>query len=284
MKHPATPCPARLAGASLPDSTSKTARSTLPATPGGIVSVEKITAELNQALVRLDLAPLRQAMDLLDQAARTVAHAAQGTNRPEAAQALGFLDQTRQQLGQIHQTVTAAKALVEQYIANLAGGETTAPTANTPPATSPLASKPVRTNATSDKQTHVDAILATLPPPVPKPNPSGKKTHGRIVGSDEQVASAEDAESDEVWQRLVAAGVPEKFKPMSIDHAEMKVALRMVKSGTKHVELVINNVPCRGPWSCRTLLGLLLPEGYTLTVYGPNNYQGTFSGGKKWSS
>lgn len=252
------------------------------------MSVEKITAELNQVLVRLDLAPLLHAVDLFDQAARTLAHAAQGTSRPEAAQALGLLDQTKQQLGQLYQTVTAAKALVEQYIANLAGGETTTPTANTPPvaaaATSSLALKPAQTNATSDKQTQVDAILATLPPPVPKPNPSGKKTHGRIVGSDEQVASAEDAESDEVWQRLVAAGVPEKFKPMSIDHAEMKVALRMVKSGKKNVELVINNVPCRGPWSCRTLLGLLLPEGYTLTVYGPNNYQGTFSGGKKWSS
>ncbi|MGQ0840552.1 DddA-like double-stranded DNA deaminase toxin [Actinokineospora sp.] len=95
--------------------------------------------------------------------------------------------------------------------------------------------------------------------------------------------SGEDAESDEVWQRLVAAGVPEKFKPMSIDHVEMKVALRMVKSGSRDVELAINNRPCRGLWSCRVLLPILLPEGYTLTVYGPH-YQGTFTGGKKWSS
>lgn len=250
------------------------------------MSIEEVAAELRRVLGALDLTPLIQSLELIDQGESLVTAAIHGSQRFEAGQAVALLAHTKQQLGQVYQTVTAARQLVEQYLSDLVGGgsATTALPKGSATTSTTSTTKTTKPASGEDKQKEINDILATLPPEVPKPNPSGKKTHGRVVGSNETVISGEDAESDEVWQRLMAAGVPEKFKPMSIDHAEMKVALRMVKSGKKNVELAMNNRPCRGLWSCRALLPILLPEGYTLIVYGPNNYQGTFTGGKKWSS
>ncbi len=247
------------------------------------MSVEKVAAELQQVLGLLDLPMLTQALELIDQAKRALTQATQGSRQPEVGHAVAQLVFVEQQLGQAHHQIEQTRRLVQRYVANIAGGSST----STPvlPKDNSIISM---TNTTkpdfpeNDKH-KINRVLAGLPPEVPKPNPTGKKTHGRVVGSEEVVVSGEDEESDEVWQRLVAAGVPEKFKPMSIDHVEMKVALRMVKRGTKNVELAINNKSCRGLWSCRALLPILLPVGFTLTVYGPN-YQGTFTGGKKWSS
>ncbi len=78
--------------------------------------------------------------------------------------------------------------------------------------------------------------------------------------------------------------MPTTTEPASVTHVEMKAATRAVKAGVTHTEVVINNIPC-GPrrFSCDALLPILLPEGYTLTVYGPN-YRKSYTGGKKWSS
>ncbi|MDQ3577679.1 MAG: hypothetical protein M3443_08795 [Actinomycetota bacterium] len=239
------------------------------------MSVEKVVAELQRVLGLLDLPILMRAAELIDQAEHGIAQATQGSQQPDAGQVVAQFASVKQQLEQAHHQIEQTRQLVQRYVANIAGSSLTTVTTSTP--------KPTSTSPAQGGSKKINDILAGLPPEVPKPNPSGKKTHGQVVGSEDVVISGEDAESDEVWQRLVTAGVPEKFKPMSIDHVEMKVALRMVKSGNTSVELAINNKPCRGLWSCRALLPILLPEGYTLTVYGPN-YRGTFTGGKKWSS
>ncbi|MGQ0840643.1 DddA-like double-stranded DNA deaminase toxin [Actinokineospora sp.] len=63
----------------------------------------------------------------------------------------------------------------------------------------------------------------------------------------------------------------------------MKAVVRMIRAGTKHAEIAVNNVPCPGLLGCGKLLPVILPAGYSLTVHGPG-YKKTFTGGKTWSS
>lgn len=131
----------------------------------------------------------------------------------------------------------------------------------------------------------VAALQSDLPPPVPKPNPEGRKTHGRSVdehGKTSQEISGRDDDSAEVWRLLKAAGMSPTREPAATTHVEAKVAARMARRGIRHSELVVNNLPCRGLFGCDVLLPLILPEGCSLTVHGPN-YRKTFTGGKQWS-
>jgi hypothetical protein len=65
-------------------------------------------------------------------------------------------------------------------------------------------------------------------------------------------------------------------------HVEVKVAATMIKAGQRHVALLVNNPPCIGVYGCDSVLPVLLPEGYTMTVYGPDGYEQTFVGGEEW--
>jgi hypothetical protein len=76
--------------------------------------------------------------------------------------------------------------------------------------------------------------------------------------------------------------VPANRKPVITTHVEAKVAAQMIQSGQQHTELVLNNQPCVGPLGCDSLLHVLLPKGYSVTVYGPDGYEETFEGGEQW--
>jgi hypothetical protein len=76
--------------------------------------------------------------------------------------------------------------------------------------------------------------------------------------------------------------VPANRKPVITTHVEAKVAAEMIRSGQRHTELVLNNRPCVGPLGCDSLLPVLLPEGYSVTVYGPDGYEEAFEGGEQW--
>ena len=79
------------------------------------------------------------------------------------------------------------------------------------------------------------------------------------------------------------AGVPMPLpgRPMSASHVEMKLVALMRANNIRHAGIVINNVPCPGDFGCETLAGVLLLEGYSITVYGSNGYRRTFTGGKR---
>ena len=195
------------------------------------MSVERIRAELGQVLSALDLAPLERALDLIGQAERTFTHATQGSHRPEAEQALGLLDQTKQQLRQLYGHLTAARTMIDQYLANLAGGEASPPTG----ATSATAGRPTASASVGTKLTReqADAIRAGLPPQVPTPNPEGKKTHGTWLGgsgAEAHMVSGRDEDAAEAWRLLQAAGMPVTTPPASVTHVEMKAATRAVRS------------------------------------------------------
>lgn len=51
---------------------------------------------------------------------------------------------------------------------------------------------------------------------------------------------------------------------------ETTLATRRVQHGARDTELVVNNWPCGGFLGRDALLPMILPEGYSLTVHGPN--------------
>ncbi|MFI6678734.1 DddA-like double-stranded DNA deaminase toxin [Kribbella sp. NPDC050470] len=59
-------------------------------------------------------------------------------------------------------------------------------------------------------------------------------------------------------------------------HVETKFAMRMRIQGLKHETIMVNKLPCPGKWGCRALIGLILPRGSTLTVFGPDGFKKTY--------
>ncbi|MEC3980410.1 DddA-like double-stranded DNA deaminase toxin [Amycolatopsis sp. H20-H5] len=115
---------------------------------------------------------------------------------------------------------------------------------------------------------------------------SGQKTHGRWVdehGQAHEIVSGRDNDAADAARLLRDKGIPQRGELTTTADVEQKIAARMVREGRKHVDVVLNNRPCRGLFGCDTLVPVILPEGYTLTVHAPN-YQKTFTGGKQpWS-
>ncbi len=94
------------------------------------------------------------------------------------------------------------------------------------------------------------------------------------------MVSGEDLESAEVWRVLQDMQFPEKGPPVTLTHVEAKLAVTMRRAKIRHASVVLNHIPCRLKWGCDNLLPALLPDGYSLTVHGPN-YRKTFTGGKR---
>ena len=131
----------------------------------------------------------------------------------------------------------------------------------------------------------IEQLRSQLPPPVTRG--SGQKTHGRWIapgGTAQSVVSGRDELTERVNDVLRQLGCPTLPVIASAD-VEMKLATLMRDQGDKnpamrHVTVVINHRPCKGRLGCESLLPVLLPEGYTLTVHGPN-YRKRFTGGAK---
>ncbi|WP_370948104.1 DddA-like double-stranded DNA deaminase toxin [Amycolatopsis sp. cg5] len=132
----------------------------------------------------------------------------------------------------------------------------------------------------------LDELRAELPPPVD--SGKGQKTHGRWIDGEGRayaVISQADEWKDEVNTILEEEGCPRVPIARASD-VELRLAARMRQEGKtdpnmRHVTLLINNVPCDGFFSCESLLSVVLPPGYTLTVHGKNGYVRTFTGGGK---
>ncbi|CRK60278.1 hypothetical protein [Alloactinosynnema sp. L-07] len=248
------------------------------------MSVRNVASELARVLGDLETLPLTQALDAIDQAQMVIANATRGSPQPEARQAVALMGHAKGQVRQVHQAVAMAKKLIHAYIAQLGIDESG-------PVQSVATSQPVRSASLTTKREpltrdEAESVRNTLPPQVPKPNPDGKKTHGKWfdgTGRAIPLASGYDDDAAEAWRLLQSAGMPAIREPASTAHVEMKAAVRARKLGERHTEVVINNVPCRGIYGCDQLLPVLLPEGYSITVHGPN-YRRTFTGGIKWLS
>ncbi|MFI7059852.1 DddA-like double-stranded DNA deaminase toxin [Kribbella sp. NPDC050124] len=119
----------------------------------------------------------------------------------------------------------------------------------------------------------VRRILDRLP--VRKP---GDKTRGVWRDDDgiehDLVSGRHEDDFDAAQRHAERLGIVRK--PHGITTAadvELKFAMRMRREGIRHAEIILNNKPCEGQLSCDELLDRFLPDGASLTVYGPNNFK-----------
>ncbi|WP_424188301.1 DddA-like double-stranded DNA deaminase toxin [Actinokineospora sp. G85] len=209
---------------------------------------------------------------LLDESIRGLRRVLGQSNDPQAQAALSSLELAHSDVARTRLVLDDVERLVNGYLANLgAGGEVQQAKRPTelPPATS-----------------LVEKLRAQLPPPVPPVDqrPSGGprlRTHGRWVDPDGEVRPIVSGQ-DEMYTEAVAAfpalglrrGIPSRASDV-----EMKLAAHMRNHDIRTATVVINYLPCRGPFSCDELVPVLLPEGSTLTVYGTDGFVKTYKGG-----
>jgi hypothetical protein len=120
-----------------------------------------------------------------------------------------------------------------------------------------------------------------MPPPVT--GNTGAKTHGRWVderGEVHEIVSGRDDDSIEAARLLREHGIPPRGELATTADVEQKLAAQMAREGRKHLDVSLNNRPCKGPYGCDTLVPVILPEGYSMTVHAPR-YRKTFTGGAK---
>ncbi|GAA3864975.1 hypothetical protein GCM10022243_34020 [Saccharothrix violaceirubra] len=143
------------------------------------------------------------------------------------------------------------------------------------------------THAVDDAVRAVNRIIDTLGTTAPAlPGPGEGTSVSSARPSEEQRVEALRGELPPSVERLTGAKTHGRwFKRRGTfyvtTHVEMKVAARMRTKGIRHATLIANNTPCDNIWGCENLVGIVLPAGSSLTVFGPNGYERTFTGGKK---
>jgi type IV secretory pathway VirB10-like protein len=247
-----------------------------------MAGVQELAAAVRTALGKLPTAKLTEAAGLLGEAVHALTQT--GSQQPEVQAAITGLNATEQGIGDVTNVVGRVNGTLTGYLERI--GTTTPPEdadATAGPPTQPTAaSSPATTTPDGQRLTRerAEALQAELPPPVT--TMTGQKTHGRWVDEDGQaheIVSGKDADAAEAAQLLREKGIPQRGDVTTTADVEQKIAARMVREGRKHVEVVLNNRPCRGVFGCDTLLPVILPKGYSLTVHAPN-YRKTFTGGK----
>jgi hypothetical protein len=234
-------------------------------------SIEELVAGIRR--VRSLVGRARQAVALAElritAAGEAFGAATTGSAVSEPAEASGHHAFAARRTAETLATLTAVVDRLDRYLEGL--GATTAPARSGHPAsTHPIAPVPPE---------RIEALRDELPETVVRG--SGQKTHGRWVGPDgvaHEIVSGRDEDSAAALQVLRTRGLPLRSEPAAISHVEQKLAALMVRSRVRHATLVINNRPCRGPAGCDTFVPVILPNGYSLTIYAPG-YRKTFTGG-----
>ncbi|GAA4525011.1 DddA-like double-stranded DNA deaminase toxin [Amycolatopsis samaneae] len=231
-----------------------------------MTDVEELVALVGAALDAMNraAAALEQARDQVKTVGETWAQAWQGRRSQEAIEAEGGAESVRADTDALAARLRAATADLTSYRDNLTGSPTP-PAAPPGPATSRSA-LPLPTHGTQEPE-RVKAARAQLPPSV-TPN-TGQKTHGRWFAgnSDESISvtSGQDEQYEQAKAHLATLGIP---NVIASSHAETKLAVTMVAKGLTDVTMTINNMPCRGRWSCDRLIPAILPHGSTMTIHG----------------
>lgn len=261
-----------------------------------MVSVDEVGKRYAAVADQLPIRLLQEAVEALDMAHQALATVAAGSNDSELAEAVAMFDQLHRDVEDRYRECLALQSAIRALAGKLGGG---APAPSPSPAgqaggsgaaSSPQVREsddvPARPSAPDGKRlTREEAakVAESLPPPVPRPNTSGQKTHGRWFdehGQAHAITSGQDEDSAKVWETLQQQDIPVSGPPTAVADVEQKLAVRMVQDGRQHVDVVINNLPCVGRFGCDALVPVILPAGYSLTVHGPN-YRKTYTGGAK---
>jgi len=182
----------------------------------------------------------------------------------------------------------AAEDAIRAYRATLVGDSTaTGPTAG---ATSPQRVRSPSSGAPLSllipvTPERIEELRRDLPPSVV--SGIGQKTHGRWIdpsGRVHEEVSGKDEKPEEAL-RLFEEEIKSRRIPVTVVYVEIKLAAHMRKNGIRSATLVLNNFPCRGPMGCDALVPVVLPPGYTMTVYGPDGFRQEYQGGgtSKWA-
>ncbi|WP_410596271.1 DddA-like double-stranded DNA deaminase toxin [Amycolatopsis sp. lyj-23] len=248
-----------------------------------MAGVEELAAAVRTALSKLSTASLTQAANLLEEAAQALGQTR--SQQPEMTQAAGGLSTAVQGTGEIAGLVNRASGILAGYLERIGAG--TPPEEGSGPAGTPTQppAAPAPASAVPDGQRltreQAEALQAELPPPVVAN--TGVRTHGRWVdehGQAHPIASGRDEDSARAWAILQERGIPVPAETTRVSDVEQKLAARMVHEGRRHLDVALNNRPCKGPYGCDTLVPVILPEGYSMTVHAPR-YRKTFTGGAK---
>ena len=97
-------------------------------------------------------------------------------------------------------------------------------------------------------------------------------------------AESKDEKSEEAL-RFFDEEIQSRRIPVTVVDVESKLAAHMRKNGIRSATLLLNNFPCRGPMGCDALVLVVLPPGFTMTVYGPDGFRQEYKGGgsSKWA-
>jgi hypothetical protein len=243
-----------------------------------MASIEDLVAGIQAALARVATAraQVERVAAPIEDAGRTYAQLGVGSQRHELSDSAAHLRLAYERCRNALAMLDHATRLADAYLATItrASGGPVEPSPGGQPARKPW----------QLTEQEVARLHGALPAPITTAERgTGRKTHGRWVGADGQVRSINSGK-DGISRGALAWLLTQVHRPVSSStHAEMKLAyyLRQMheRSGQpQHATIVVNNLVCKGPHSCATLLPVMLPAGCTLTVHAPN-YRRTFTGG-----
>ncbi|MBB5956411.1 hypothetical protein FHS29_002997 [Saccharothrix tamanrassetensis] len=252
------------------------------------MSIKDVAALLDAVLDKIDAAreSLDVAADLIDDATSLLGSAVSGTADPDALQALTWFGEAQQGTRSPFAALKAAEDAIRAYRATLVGDSTA--TGSTAGATSPQGDRSSSSGAprnlpvpvTPDR---IEELRRELPPSVV--SGVGQKTHGQWIdpsGRVHEEVSGKDEKSEEALRFFEE--IKSRRIPVTVVDVEIKLAAHMRKNEIPSATLVLNNFPCRGPMGCDALVPVVLPPGYTMTVYGPDGFRQEYKGGgtSKW--
>ncbi|TKG60258.1 MULTISPECIES: DddA-like double-stranded DNA deaminase toxin [Pseudonocardiaceae] len=240
------------------------------------MSVQETVAAVNLAVEKSAAAGVRlqQAGQVAEEAALTLAQAAQGSSDQELSQAVDALAQAAQDIGSVGQLAARASGGLSAYVKSLTGdqGQDGGQSSG-------------RSAPTGKKDDEPDDAVEKARRELPERGTGrGVKTQGRWFApgkTTSAVTSGRDDWTDRVNQVVKEAGCPYVPATAAAD-VELKIAAEMRDTGITDATVVINNQPCTGRTSCDGLLGVVLPEGSTLTVYGTGGFKKVYKGGQRW--
>ncbi|MFD8497696.1 DddA-like double-stranded DNA deaminase toxin [Amycolatopsis sp. NPDC059657] len=242
------------------------------------MSVEKTVASVNEAVAKTQVAieRLRQAAQYVDEARQTLVQATQGSTDHEVGHAVGALMAAAGGAAEVGQLVAEVPAGLSAYAKSLTGGHDAPGGGRSPGQAAPSSA------AQTKPEDPVEKARQELPPPVA--GRRGVKTVGTWFAPGEAgtaITSGRDDRTERVDEILKEAGCDRRPITAAAD-VELKLAAEMRDNGITDATVVINNIPCTGKTSCDGLLSIVLPEGSTMTVHGPDGFKKVYKGGATW--
>ena len=241
-------------------------------------TLAQVTAKVRTALDACTRArrALEEAAGQLGDAAGCLGEALCGVSDGEASQAPQVLSSAANTVAETYRILADAENHARAFLAAL--GADTVTTGTTGPSTRQASASVRLAPGTPPTPERIEQLRAQLPATVTAG--TGKKTHGRWIDADgrEHVeVSGKDekyAEAIKLFKDMKARRIPSRTSDV-----EMKLAAHMRLKGIRSATLVVNHTPCEGPLGCDALVPVILPNGYTLTVYGPHGFVREYRGG-----